>query len=121
MAIPRIPRRWRLQTLMIVVAFIAVGLGAYRVWVERGPVYRLIGQLRSGNAKARSGAALRIGLLGPRAAFAIKRWTRPWTIPIPMSGPTPCIPWSGSARGRRACCLSWPSGSRALRSQSRGG
>ena len=72
MAIPRIPRRWRLQTLMIVVAFIAVGLGAYRVWVERGPVYRLIGQLRSGNAKARSGAALRIGLLGPRAAFAIK-------------------------------------------------
>ena len=37
MAIPRIPRRWRLQTLMIVVAFIAVGLGAYRVWVDAAP------------------------------------------------------------------------------------
>ena len=70
MAIPRFPRRQRLRTLMIVVAFFAVGLGTYRVF-ERGPVYRLIGQLRIGDAQARREAAFRIGLLGPRAKFAI--------------------------------------------------
>jgi hypothetical protein len=71
MAIPRILRRWRLRTLMIVVALVAVSLGTYRVWVELGPVYRLMGQLRIGNVQARREAALRIGLLGPRAALAI--------------------------------------------------
>jgi HEAT repeats len=70
MAIPRILRRWRLRTVMIVVALCAVGLGAYRFWIERGPVYRLISQLQSGDAQNRRKAAFRIGLLGPRAAFA---------------------------------------------------
>ncbi len=71
MALLRIPMRWRLRTLMIVVALLAVGLGTYRVLVELGPVYRLLWQLRSGNARARRKAALWIGLLGPRASFAI--------------------------------------------------
>jgi hypothetical protein len=52
---------------MIVVALCGVGLGA-----DRGPFDRLIEQLRSGDAPARRAAALRIGLLGPRAAFAIE-------------------------------------------------
>jgi hypothetical protein len=51
---------------MIIVAACAVGLGA-----DRGPVDRLIEQLRAGDARARSEAALRIGLLGPRAASAV--------------------------------------------------
>jgi HEAT repeat protein len=71
MPIPRIPRRWRLQTLMVMVALCAVGLGAYRLWVERGPVYRLIWQLRTGDAQNRREAAFEIGLLGPRAALAV--------------------------------------------------
>jgi HEAT repeat protein len=66
MAIPHFPRRRRLWTVMIVVAACAVGLGA-----DRSPVDRLIEQLRAGDARARSQAALRIGLLGPRAAFAV--------------------------------------------------
>jgi HEAT repeat protein len=66
MAIPHLPRRRRLWTFMIVVAACAVGLGA-----DRSPVDRLIEQLRAGDAGARSQAALRIGLLGPRAAFAV--------------------------------------------------
>ena len=70
MAIPRIPRRWRLRTLMIVVALCAVGLVTYRVRVERAPVYQMIGQLRTSSALARSEAAIRIGLMGPRAAVA---------------------------------------------------
>src|SRR5690348_2878831 len=71
MAFPRIPRRWRLRTLMIVIAFCAVGLVTYRTRVERAPVYQLIQQLRTGGyAPARSEAAVRIGLMGPRASFA---------------------------------------------------
>jgi HEAT repeat protein len=66
MAIPHFPRRRRLWTLMIVVAACAVGLGA-----DRSPVDRLIEQLRTGDAPARSQASRRIGLLGPRAAFAV--------------------------------------------------
>ncbi len=66
MAIPRTPRLRRLPTLMIVVAACAVGLGA-----DRSPVDRLIEQLRAGDARDRAQAALRIGLLGPRAAFAV--------------------------------------------------
>jgi HEAT repeat protein len=66
MAIPRIPRHRRLRTVIIVAALCAAGLGA-----DRGPVDRLIEQLRAGNAPARSDAALRLGLLGPRAAFAM--------------------------------------------------
>lgn len=65
MAIPRISRR-RLRSLVMVVASCAVGLGA-----DGGPVERLIEQLRAGDARARSQAALRLGLLGPRAASAI--------------------------------------------------
>ena len=70
MAILRIPMRWRLRTLMIVVALLAVGLGAYRVLVDRSSVYPLLWQLQSGNAQARRRAAFGIGLLGPRALFA---------------------------------------------------
>ena len=66
MAIPDFPRRRRFWTVMIVVAACAVGLGA-----DRGPIDRLMEQLRAGDAQARSQAALRIGLLGPRAAFAV--------------------------------------------------
>jgi HEAT repeat protein len=51
---------------MIVVAACAVGVGA-----DRSPVDVLIEQLRAGDARARSEASLRIGLLGPRAAFAV--------------------------------------------------
>ena len=69
MAIPRIPRRWRLRTLMAVVAACAVGLVAYR-YVERWPVYRELLRLRRGSAGDRADAALRIGLLGRRASFA---------------------------------------------------
>ena len=65
MAIPHFASRRRLWTLMIVVAACAVGLGA-----DRSPVDLLIEQLRAGDASARSQAAFRLGLLGPRAAFA---------------------------------------------------
>jgi HEAT repeat protein len=51
---------------MIVVAFCAGGLGA-----EPDLVERLIEQLRAGDARTRSEAALRLGALGPRAAFAV--------------------------------------------------
>jgi HEAT repeat protein len=70
MAIPRIRLRWRLRTLMILVVLCATGLMAYRVYLERSPVYQLIRQLRTGNAQARSQAASQIGLMGPKAAFA---------------------------------------------------
>src|SRR5262249_27281923 len=71
MAIPRIRLRWRLRTLMILVAVCAVGLVIRRVYVERAPVYQLIGQLRTGNAQARAQAAFQIGQIGPKAAFAV--------------------------------------------------
>jgi hypothetical protein len=71
MTIPRIPRRWQLRTLMILVALCAVGLGADGVSDVRGLVDGLIGQLRTGNARTRSEAARRLGLLGPRAAPSI--------------------------------------------------
>jgi hypothetical protein len=45
MAIPRIPRRWRLQTLMIVVGLFAMGLGAYHDSVKCGAVYLLLDTL----------------------------------------------------------------------------
>ena len=83
MAIPRIPRRWRLRTLMIVVALSAASLFAYRVYVERGPVYWQLWWLRTGNAGARSGAAFRIGLLGPRASFAVGALTDALDDPDP--------------------------------------
>jgi HEAT repeat protein len=71
MAIPRISRRWRLRTLMAVVAACAVGLAARREYVERGPIDWDLLRLRLGGASARSSAALRLGLLGPRAAIAV--------------------------------------------------
>jgi HEAT repeat protein len=70
MAFPRIRLRWRLRTLMIVVALAAVGLVIHRIYVERAPVYQLILQLRTGNAQARSQAAVQLGLMGPKASFA---------------------------------------------------
>jgi HEAT repeat protein len=72
MAISPMPRRWRLRTLMLVVALFAVGFGTYRFWVERGPVHWLIWQLRTGNAQARRKAAVQIGLFGSRALIAIE-------------------------------------------------
>lgn len=72
MAIPRFLRRWRLRTLMIVVALVAVILGTYRVWVAVGPAYWLIGQLWIGDVQARRDAAARIGFIGPRAALAME-------------------------------------------------
>ena len=82
-AIPRTRMRWRLRTLMIVVAFCAAGLFIYRVNVERAPVYRLIRQLRTGNAQARVQAAIRIGQMGPRASFADRALTSALDDPDP--------------------------------------
>ena len=79
MAIPHFPRRRRLRPVMIVVALCAVGLGA-----DHGPVDRLIEQLRAGEARARAEAALRIGLLGPRAAFAVGALDRALDDPDPQ-------------------------------------
>jgi HEAT repeat protein len=67
----RIPRRWRLRTLMIVVVICAAGLAAYREYADRGPVYWQLWRLRTGDAWTRSQAAFRIGVLGPRASFAV--------------------------------------------------
>ncbi len=84
MAFPRIPRRWRLRTLMVVVACCAVGLVILRVYVERAPVYQLIQQLRTGgDATARSEAAVRVGLMGPRASFAAGALTSALDDPDP--------------------------------------
>jgi HEAT repeat protein len=55
---------------MIAVALCAVGLLIYRIRLERAPVYQMIGQLQTRDALARSEAAVRIGLMGPRASFA---------------------------------------------------
>jgi hypothetical protein len=66
MTFPHFPRRRRPWTLKIVMAACAVGVGA-----DRSPVDRLIEQLRTGDAGARAQAALRIGLLGSRAEFAV--------------------------------------------------
>jgi hypothetical protein len=70
MAIPHIPRRWRLRTLMLAVAACALGLAAHREYVVRGPIYRDLYRLRFGDARARSAAATRLGMLSPRAPFA---------------------------------------------------
>ncbi len=70
MRFPRIPRRWRLRSLMVLVAVSAVGLFAYREYRERGPVYWEIARMRVGGAPTRANAALGLGLLGPRASFA---------------------------------------------------
>ena len=83
MAFPQFPRRWRLRTLMIVVALSAAGLFVYRECVERGPIYRQLWWLRTGNAGTRSGAAFRIGLLGPRAWFAVGALTDALDDPDP--------------------------------------
>jgi HEAT repeat protein len=68
---------------MIVVAHCAVGLMTYRVYVERAPVYRLIGQLRTGNAQARGQATVQLGLMGPKAAFAERALTSALDDPDP--------------------------------------
>jgi HEAT repeat protein len=68
---------------MILVVLCATGLMAYRVYLERSPVYQLIRQLRTGNAQARSQAASQIGLMGPKAAFAAGALTSALDDPDP--------------------------------------
>jgi HEAT repeat protein len=68
---------------MIVVAICAAGLVMYRAGVERAPVYRLIRQLGTGNAQARSQAAVQLGLMGPKAAFADRALTSALDDPDP--------------------------------------
>src|SRR5262245_12276360 len=75
--------RWRLRTLMILVAACALGLVGHRVYRERAPVYQLIRQLRTGNAQARSQAASQIGLMGPKASFAVGALTSALDDPDP--------------------------------------
>ncbi len=82
MAFPRIPRRWRLRTLMIVVATCAVGLFVYREYVERGLCYQM-SRLRAGHARARADAAFGLGLMGPRAAIAVGGLTAALDDPDP--------------------------------------
>jgi HEAT repeat protein len=113
MAIPRIPRRRRLRTLMIVVAVCAAGLGAERDLVER-LIEQLIEQLRDRNARAGSEATLRLGLLGPRAAFAVGPLDSALDDPdrSVRANAMYSLVRLGSARGRRDSCPSWPSRSR---------
>jgi HEAT repeat protein len=69
---------------MIVVALCAMGLVILRVHLERASVYQLIRQLRTGgDATARSEAAVRIGLMGPRASFAAGALTSALDDPNP--------------------------------------
>ncbi len=85
MRFPHIPRRWRLRSLMVLVAVSAVGLVAYREYRERGPVYWEIARISFGRASTRSDAALRIGLLGPRASFAT------WVLDGALDDPDPDV------------------------------
>jgi HEAT repeat protein len=82
MAFPRIPRRWRLRTLMIVVALCAAGLVAYREYHDRGLFYQIL-RLRAGPASARVDAALGLGLMGPRAWLADEALTAALDDPDP--------------------------------------
>ena len=52
MAIKFIPRRFKLRTLMFVVAACAVGLAVYHEYVERGPIDWDILRLKFGGASA---------------------------------------------------------------------
>ena len=74
MAFPRIPRRWRLRTLMIVVGTCAVGLTAYREYRDRGLLYQIL-RLRVGNTQARIDAAFGLGLMGSKAWLAVNALT----------------------------------------------
>src|SRR5262249_38727675 len=82
MAFPRIPRRWRLRTLMVVVAVCAAGPAGYREYRDRGLFYQIL-RLRAGPASARIGAAHGLGLMGPRAWLAIDPLTAALDDPDP--------------------------------------
>lgn len=62
--------RWSIRGLMVLVAVCAVGLVIRNEIQDRAPVYREIKLLRTGTVQARHQAAVRLGVMGPKAKVA---------------------------------------------------